>query len=163
MLAMRIVLFICFLCLIGCQRPSEPPSTLAEPEATVSSNGLVFALRIARDKVGIGDTISGVFEIRNNSGIERTFFFLYQQHFALEVQQENGEVISVRTVPNQISANILRIPINERRSYPFAFVPRHLKTDAALPAGTYWLCGYLLENHSPKVRLKLTITSSSAP
>lgn len=148
---------------MGCQRPSEPPTAAAEPEASVSSNGLTFTLRASRAKFSVGDTLSGVFEIWNSSAIERTFFFLNQQHFALEVQQESGEVVAARSAPNQVSANILRITTNERRAYPFAFAPRHLKTGAPLQAGTYWLCGYLLENHSPKVRLKITIEPSPTP
>lgn len=159
-----ILIFTLFCsCLAGCQRPSEPPATAAEPEASASSNGMTFTLRASRAKVGVGDTISGVFEVWNGSAIERTFFFLNQQHFALEVQQENGEVVAARAAPNQISANILRISTNERRAYPFAFAPRHLKTGAPLQAGTYWLCGYLLENHSPKVRLRITIEAAQTP
>jgi len=161
LIAMKTIIFTGFLllCFVGCQRPSEPPSTLPEAEASVSANGIIFTLRTPRAKFYVGDTLTGVFEIWNNSTIERTFFFLYRQQLALEVQLENGEVVSAFSVPGQFSAGIFRIATNQRYTYPFAFMPRSPKTGGALQAGTYWLCAYLSENHSPKVRLKITIES----
>lgn len=162
LIAMKSIVFAVFLllCFVGCQRPSEPPSTLPEAEASVSANGIIFTLRTPRAKFYVGDTLTGVFEIWNNSTIERTFFFLYRQQLALEVQLENGEVVSASSVPSQFSAGIFRLATNQRYTYPFAFMPRSPKTGGALQAGTYWLCAYLSENHSPKVRLKISIEPS---
>ncbi|MCS7014315.1 MAG: hypothetical protein NZM05_11895 [Chloroherpetonaceae bacterium] len=150
-----LALLLCSLC--SCQRPSEPPAAAREPEASVSLNGVIYTLRAARAKFGVGDTITGVFEMWNNSAIRRTFFFLSQQHLALEVQYENGEVADAMPVQGRRAANMFELASNQRRVYPFAFLPRHPKTKGALPAGTYWLCAYLVENNSPKVRLKITI------
>lgn len=158
---MRSIVFTGFLllCLVGCQRPSEPPSTLSEPEASVSANGIIFTLRVSRTKFYANDTLTGTFEVWNNSAIERTFLFFNRQHLVLEVQSENGGVISASSIPSQFSAGIFRLAVNQRYTYPFAFVPRSPKTGGALQAGTYWLCAYLSENQSPKVRLKITIES----
>jgi hypothetical protein len=155
-----VLIGLLLLCLVGCQRPSEPPSTLSEPEASVSANGIVFTLRLPRIKFYVGDTLKGKFEVWNNSTIERTFFFLNRQQLALEIQLENGEVVSALSVASQLSAGIFRLATNQRQTYPFAFVPRSPKTGGALQAGTYWLCAYLSENHSPKVRLRISIEPS---
>lgn len=151
------VLALFSLSVLGCQRPSEPPTLPKEPEASVSQNGLTFTLRVSRAKFGVGDTISGVFEIWNQSAIRRTFFFLRPQHLALEVQYANGELADALPVPSQWAANMFELASNQRRVYPFAFLPRHPKTKGPLPVGTYVLCAYLVENNSPKVRLNITI------
>lgn len=141
---------------LGCDLPVNS-ANFDETEASISSNGVEFTLRLARARFRQGDTLRGTFEVCNRSERQITFWFSNQQQLGFAIQRENGEILERWPALVQPATSQIALQPNQCRSLPLQAILIEWATGKALPTGRFWLSAYLLDDNSPPVRLPIQI------
>lgn len=140
----------------GCQSAIEP-SALALTETRTERDSLAFTLRLERTRLRQLDTLRGAFEVWNRSSRERVFEFLNQQQLGYELQRPTGEVLERWPMLVQPATSRMVLPPNQRCTLTLLTPLIRWATGEPLPKGRFWLIAYLLDDHSPRLRLAIEI------
>jgi len=140
-----------------CNSITESIKSTPPIEARIEVNGVVFTLTLSKNTFALSDTLKGTFRVSNQSGDAQRYDFANIQQLGFRLSDADGKVSLYQPFIVSPALSSLQLQSGDSKEYPiFTTFTDH--TGKFVDPGEYTLAAFLLDNNSPEVTLKITVT-----
>ena len=144
-----------FFVVIGCNYSTDSSYEKSATQNFIQSDGVLFTLNILQSNFTLDDSLKIIFEVKNISIIQKTFYFNYQQQYGFKLTDQFNQV--AMSYPRIVQPATSSFTLSPGKTKIFTFSGQFKNHEGNyIDNGNYRLSTYLLGEY-PEVILNIII------